>query len=392
MNIAADPKAWSSNMRPSETASKGEIRIENVQKSFGPMTAVKNVDLTIAAGSYCCMLGPSGCGKTTLLRMIAGHETPTSGRILIGGRDVTNVPTGSRGTALMFQNYALFPHLSVVDNVAFSLKVAGLGESDRREKAMDMLRRVQLDHLTKRVPSQLSGGQQQRVALARALVTNPQVLLLDEPLSALDEFLRLRMRSELKRLQSDLGITFVHVTHTQPEAIALSDQVIIMDHGMVEQADHPRVIYDEPHSPYVARFMGGQNVLFGAVNHVGDDEIRLADANGNCFVTARVNGAVPLKEAAIAVRRDKVELTDPGSGSGNSIEGVISSIEYQGTFVKVGLRTSQRDEFLVYQDDAGYFARPRVVGESVTARWKASDSRLLRGTNNSSGDPMSGVH
>jgi putative spermidine/putrescine transport system ATP-binding protein len=387
MNIAADIQT-----RKPHLTHKGEIRIDSVQKSFGAMVAVKNVNLTINAGSYCCMLGPSGCGKTTLLRMIAGHETPTSGHIFIGGRDVTNVPTGSRGTALMFQNYALFPHLTVVDNVGFSLKVAGLRERDRREQAMDMLKRVKLDHLSRRVPAQLSGGQQQRVALARALVTNPQVLLLDEPLSALDEFLRLRMRGELKRLQSDLGITFVHVTHTQPEAIALADQVIIMDHGMVEQADHPRKIYDEPHSPYVARFIGGQNVLFGTVEHLHDGQIRLSDDHGNRFVTVRDNGTEPVAEAAIAIRRDKIEIADPGVSGDNSIGGLISSIEYQGTFVKVGLRTTQRDEFLVYQDDATYFARPRMVGEAVVARWKATDSRLLRGANNSSGDPGGGSH
>lgn len=244
----------------------GEILIEQVTKKFGPVKAIDNLDLKIDGGSYCCMIGPSGCGKSTLLRMIAGHETPTAGAIKIGGRDVTNVRTGQRGTAMMFQSYALFPHLTLTDNVSFSLKLDKVGKAERRERGREMLDRVQLLHLAERLPSELSGGQQQRVALARALITNPQVLLLDEPLSALDEFLRLRMRVELKRLQSDLGISFVHVTHTQPEAIALADQVVVMDHGVVEQAGTPRVIYNEPNSPYIARFMGGQNVLAGKID------------------------------------------------------------------------------------------------------------------------------
>ena len=332
-------------------SAKGEIKIEKASKTFGTMQAVKDVDLSIPAGSYCCMLGPSGCGKTTLLRMIAGHETPTAGRILIGGEDVTDMPTGSRGTALMFQNYALFPHLSVLDNVAFSLKVAGLATAERRAQAMNMLKRVQLSHLADRVPAQLSGGQQQRVALARALVTNPQVLLLDEPLSALDEFLRLRMRSELKRLQTELGITFVHVTHTQPEAIALADQVIIMDHGVVEQSGHPRDIYDYPHSPYVARFMGGQNVIFGTVGQKEDDGFHVTDEADNRY---KLNSTLKLgkgQKVAFSVRRDGAKLTDGNTAFDNAIKGEIRNIEYQGTFVKVALKTCQKDEFLVYLTD-----------------------------------------
>jgi putative spermidine/putrescine transport system ATP-binding protein len=368
-------------------SAKGEIKIEKVSKTFGTMQAVKDVDLSIPAGSYCCLLGPSGCGKTTLLRMIAGHETPTAGCILIGGQDVTDMPTGSRGTALMFQNYALFPHLSVLDNVAFSLKVSGLATAERRQQAMTMLKRVQLSHLSDRVPAQLSGGQQQRVALARALVTNPQVLLLDEPLSALDEFLRLRMRSELKRLQTELGITFVHVTHTQPEAIALADQVIIMDHGVVEQSGHPREIYDAPYSPYVARFMGGQNVIFGTVGAKEGDGFSVTDEANNHY---KLDPALTLatgQKVAFSVRRDSVKLADEKTRHDNAIRGEIRNIEYQGTFVKVVLKTSQKDEFLVYLSDGEYFARPRSVGESVSAVWPLERNHYLVGENNSSGDP-----
>ncbi|MEQ1520601.1 MAG: ABC transporter ATP-binding protein [Aestuariivirga sp.] len=370
-------------------SSKGEIRIENISKAFGASRAVKDVDLVIEPGTYCCMLGPSGCGKTTLLRMIAGHETPTSGRILIGGNDVTNVPTGSRGTALMFQNYALFPHLTVKDNVAFSLKVRGMGTSQRRDQAMGMLQRVQLDHLADRVPSQLSGGQQQRVALARALVTNPLVLLLDEPLSALDEFLRLRMRSELKRLQSELGITFVHVTHTQPEAIALADKVVIMDHGTIEQAGSPREIYDTPHSPYVARFMGGQNVMRGTVLSISKNVATLVDVHDQNHHVPASAGMQKNDEVRFSVRRDRIKVAPLGKTKhkANSLTGDVVNIEYQGTFVKVGLKKPKHEEFVAYLSDADFFANPIRIGQSVEAHWDQHFNHVLPGRNDSVGTP-----
>lgn len=368
---------------------KGEIRIEKVNKTFGAMHAVKDVDLRIEAGSYCCMLGPSGCGKTTLLRMIAGHETPSSGKIIIGGNDVTKTPTGRRGTALMFQNYALFPHLTVLDNVAFSLKVSGEDTEQRRETAMSMLKRVQLSHLSDRMPAQLSGGQQQRVALARALVMNPEVLLLDEPLSALDEFLRLRMRGELKRLQVELGITFVHVTHTQAEAMALADQVVIMDHGVVEQYGHPRFIHDKPHSPYVARFMGGQNVVLGKIERVGEVDCMISDEAGNRFALDLKPDASVGRTVSFAVRRDAAKLADDVGDAENVIKGEVKNIEYQGTFVKVSLKTIQKDEFVIYLTDGEYFARPRDIGESVFAVWPRDKNHFLIGSNNSSGDSAS---
>src|SRR5262249_25367593 len=212
-------------------------------------------------GRYCCLLGPSGCGKTTILRMIAGHETPTSGDVKIDGEDVVGLPPVRRGTAMMFQDYALFPHLTCLDNVAFNLKMRGVAKVERRTKAHQMLAKVQMDACAARVPAQLSGGQKQRIAPPRALITNPRVLLLDEPLSALDEFLRLQMRGELRRMQRELAITFIHVTHTQPEAIALADMVVVMDQGHIEQAASARDVYAEPRSAYVARFMAGQNVL-----------------------------------------------------------------------------------------------------------------------------------
>jgi putative spermidine/putrescine transport system ATP-binding protein len=365
---------------------QSRIDIRHVTKLYGRTKAVNNVDLTIDGGAYCCMIGPSGCGKTTLLRMIAGHETPTSGSILIGGTDVTTARTGSRGTALMFQNYALFPHLSLTDNVAFSLRVKGVRADERRQAAREMLDRVQLLHLADRVPSELSGGQQQRVALARALINKPKVLLLDEPLSALDEFLRLKMRVELKRLQNDLGITFIHVTHTQPEAIALADQVVVMDHGLIEQAASPREIYNRPHSPYVARFMGGQNVLAGRVERIEETMAVVVGRNGGLYDLPAAPGTAPGQDLRFSVRRDRIG-TRPGPAARNGLSGTVVNIEYQGTFVKIALGTGLGEEFMIYMDDEDYFAHPHRVGDTVHAAWDAGLNHHLPGTNDSTGTP-----
>ena len=247
----------------------GAVELAGIVKRYpNGALGVDGINLRIAGGTYCCLLGPSGCGKTTMLRMIAGHDNPTDGEILIDGADVVGQSPRERGTAMMFQSYALFPHLSVRDNVAFSLRVRGVSRRERYREADRVIEQVQLSALATRLPGQLSGGQQQRVALARAIITRPRVLLLDEPLSALDEFLRLQMRAELKEMQRRLGITFIHVTHTQLEAVAVADQVVVMAQGRVVQAASARTIYTAPDSAYVARFMGGQNVLGGTLQRV----------------------------------------------------------------------------------------------------------------------------
>src|SRR5712671_1889393 len=277
-----------------EASGSGEVAVVGVTKRFGETTAVKDLSLTIPHGSYCCLLGPSGCGKTTILRMIAGHENPTTGDIRIGGESVVGLPQVRRGTAMMFQSYALFPHRSVLDNVAFALKMRGAGLAERHAKARELLTKVQLENFADRLPAQLSGGQQQRVALARALITNPRVLLLDEPLSALDEYLRLRMRGELRRVQKELGITFIHVTHTQLEAIAVADLVVVMAQGRIEQAASSQEIFTAPRTAYVARFMGGQNVLSGTVESVADGHAIAGDEHGTAF-SAAVNREEPVR-------------------------------------------------------------------------------------------------
>src|SRR5580692_1647010 len=299
-----------------ESNRSGEVEVLGVTKRFGETVAINDLSLTIPHGSYCCLLGPSGCGKTTILRMIAGHENPTRGDIRIAGRSVVGLPQVERGTAMMFQSYALFPHRSVLDNVAFALKVRGQGLPARHTAARELLTKVQLEKFADRLPAQLSGGQQQRVALARALITNPRVLLLDEPLSALDEYLRLRMRGELRRVQKELGITFIHVTHTQLEAIAVADTVVVMAHGHIEQAASARDIFIAPRNAYVARFVGGQNVLSGTVESVLDGMAAAAGEKGVRFAFPVGNGR-PQRGTRLwgSIRRDRITLETVSPGS-----------------------------------------------------------------------------
>ena len=363
----------------------GEIRIVGVTKRFGDMTAVRDLSLTIPDRSYCCLLGPSGCGKTTILRMIAGHETPTTGEICIGGEAVVGLTPVQRGTAMMFQSYALFPHRSVLDNVAFSLKLRGASKAERHSQARELLTKVRMERFADRLPAQLSGGQQQRVALARALITNPRVLLLDEPLSALDEYLRLRMRGELRRVQKDLGITFIHVTHTQLEAIAVADLVVVMAQGRIEQAASAREIFTAPRSAYVARFMGGQNVLTGIVESIVDGHAIVADDHGASFSTV-VGGANAAKGARLvgSIRRDRVSVSKAqgcatASGKVNALLGEVHAIEYQGSYVKVTIQRPTGEEFVANVIDGDFFRDPLDIGDSVLARWSARDVLILEG-------------
>jgi putative spermidine/putrescine transport system ATP-binding protein len=363
-------------------AHKGKIELANLTKRFGDASAVENINLSIPAGTYCCLLGPSGCGKTTILRMIAGHETPTSGDVRIDDEPVVGLPPVKRGTAMMFQSYALFPHLTCLDNVAYNLKVRGIAKDERRRQAREMLAKVKMDHLADRVPAELSGGQQQRIALARALITNPRVLLLDEPLSALDEFLRLQMRGELRRMQQELGMTFVHVTHTQMEAIAVADMVVVMDHGHIEQAGSAQAVYSAPDSAYVARFMGGQNVLSGTVAATGaDGTATLVSENGNRFELAGLKSTTDAGRVYFAVRRDHVKLVRAGESSANEINaarGTVSAIEYQGTAVKVTVQGITSEDFVAFVPDSDFLAHPLQRGDRVLARWATQEARALK--------------
>ena len=361
----------------SDACASGRVQLQNISKRYGAVVAVDSIDLDVAAGTYCCLLGPSGCGKTSTLRMIAGHESISSGEVRIGAKVMNDLQPARRPTAMMFQNYALFPHINCADNVAFSLKMRGVDKATRHQRAMQMLDLVHMQDYAQRLPAQLSGGQQQRVALARALITNPAVLLLDEPLSALDPFLRVRMRAELKRLQQELGITFVHVTHSQEEAMALADTVVVMNDGRIEQAASPRDIYNEPATRFVAQFIGGHNVLRGTPRDTIDGDLTLVDgADGARFAiptqlpnaAKTVNFAVRIDKVSLRIAKDGANSGTSGGSAGNLetaadmesniLPATVSTVQYQGSFVLVGLQGADLDEFNVSLHEGEFFAAP----------------------------------
>ncbi len=326
------------------------VELVGVSKLYGATRAVDKVTLKIPDGSYCCLLGPSGCGKTSTLRMIAGHEWISEGDILIGEEVVNDLPPVRRGTAMMFQSYALFPHLSCVDNVAFSLHMRGVPKAERRQQAERMLERVHMEKYSERLPAQLSGGQQQRVALARALITNPKVLLLDEPLSALDPFLRVQMREELKKLQAETGLTFVHVTHGQDEAMALADIMVVMNGGRIIQAGPPRSIFNEPETAFIARFIGGHNVLPADLLGLGRGEI--------------------------ALRTDRAAFRSAADGE-IGFDAAVALVEYQGTSVQVRLAAPGGRHVEVLMDERAFDAAPVAAGQQVSLSWPREAARPL---------------
>lgn len=364
-------------------STRGAIRLTKLTKSYGHLTAVDAINLDIPAGSYCCLLGPSGCGKTSTLRMIAGHEAITAGNVSIDGEDVSTLPPARRPTAMMFQNYALFPHLNCLDNVAFSLRMQGMGKDERHARARESLELVHMEELAERMPSQLSGGQQQRVALARALVTNPSVLLLDEPLSALDPFLRIRMRGELKRLQQELNLTFVHVTHSQQEALSVADLVVVMNDGRIEQAASAQSTFNAPETPFVARFIGGHNILSGTITaspEASPDGFVLDSAAGT-VVGMQKSEELPTGECAIALRADQIRVsTSPQPGANNVVSALVRTIEYHGASVRLELEVNGCEDFTVNLSEADYYASPLQAGEEVWAQWEADAVHLLDNT------------
>ena len=340
------------------------IALEGISKGFGNVAAVRDVSLAIEEGEFYSLLGPSGCGKTTTLRMIAGFETPDEGRIVLLGQDVTHVRPNRRPVNMVFQHYALFPHMSIYDNVAYGLKVKRVPRSEHSKRIQEMLRVVELEGLERRRTRQLSGGQQQRVALARALVNRPAALLLDEPLGALDVKLRKQMQLELKRIQSDLGTTFVYVTHDQEEALAMSDRIAVMNGGRVEQIGTPREVYERPQSAFVADFIGSLNTIELRVDELVGGYAVMRVGENERVVAAVASSARTGESFRVAVRPERVQLGELDAAvpdGGSRLEGTIEEVVFLGMYSQVHVATQ-----------AGRIVSHRLVNES--------DTRLAPGT------------
>jgi spermidine/putrescine ABC transporter ATP-binding subunit len=361
----------------SRQSTMADVVLDKVRKSYGETLAVRNVDLRALPGEFVTLLGPSGCGKTTCLRMVAGFVEPDAGRIIIDGRDVTAVTPHRRNTGMVFQSYALFPHKTVAENVAFGLKMRGVtrGETDKRTR--EALRLVRLEELSERYPSELSGGQKQRVALARAVVIEPQVLLLDEPLGALDLKLREELQVEIKRVQSTLGITTLFVTHDQGEALGMSDRVAVMRDGEIVQIDTPQALYERPNSQYVANFVGRTNLIEVVVQDRDVDGSYRVEARGVAGCTFRAAGVQHHSFAVgerclLAARPEHVRI---GADEGNVAQGRVLDITYRGSTWTLELCGS-RDESLSAVVRSG--SSVPTKGETVSLTWEPSRCFLLK--------------
>ncbi|MEU6949705.1 ABC transporter ATP-binding protein [Streptomyces sp. NPDC046316] len=374
----------------------GDVRLTGISKTYGSFTAVHPLDLTIPQGSFFALLGASGCGKTTTLRMIAGLEEPTGGTVFLGDKDVTDLPPYKRPVNTVFQSYALFPHMDIYENIAFGLRRRGI--KSVKKQVDDMLELVQLGDKARHKPHQLSGGQQQRVAVARALINHPQVLLLDEPLGALDLKLRRQMQLELKRIQTEVGITFVHVTHDQEEAMTMADQVAVMNGGRVEQLGAPADLYENPRTTFVANFLGTSNLIEAEVVETGGSDLVVTAGGGKlqlpaarCSATVRTGGKV-----LVGVRPEKISLAhadDAGkiADGRNKVTGRIVDSSFIGVSTQYVVNSPAGAELQVYEQNIERDTR-LVPGAEVVLHWNAAhtfgldaDQSLLAGTVGSAG-------
>ena len=357
--------------------SGADLVLQGITKRFGSFAAVEDLDLTVPAGSFFALLGPSGCGKTTTLRMVAGLETPTAGTIMLSGEDISRLKPYRRPVNTVFQSYALFPHMTIAENVAFGLRRTGADDID--SKVGEMLELVELGQFAKRRPAQLSGGQQQRVALARALINRPQVLLLDEPLGALDLKLRRQMQIELKRIQTEVGITFVHVTHDQEEAMTMADTVAVMNHGVIEQMGPPMELYEHPRTTFVANFLGQSNLVRGHVSGTHGDEVAVAVEGSS--LRAPANRSVSAEgDVWVGIRPEKVFLAGGGSETDEEPnllrDGRVTDVSYIGVSTQYLVRMAWGQELMVFEQNTG--ARDRFdVGDTVDLHWKPDHTFLL---------------
>jgi spermidine/putrescine transport system ATP-binding protein len=351
-----------------------DVVLDGVSMRFGDFVAVQPTDLTIEAGEFFSVLGPSGCGKTTILRMISGFLDPSTGSILIGGEPMAGVGPNRRPTALIFQNLALFPLMPVWENVAFGLECRGVPKDDRRRRADQLLELVALTGQGHKKPTELSGGQRQRVAVARALAVEPAVLLLDEPLSALDLKLRQHMRTELRQIQKQVGITFIYITHDQGEALTMSDRIAVMSAGVIEQVASPDRLYDAPASPFVATFVGENNVLRGRVRQAANGVLEAETPLGPVRA-ANPSGLAAGVEAMVFVRPERVQLR-PAGGVENQLRGKVVRRELEGPFAHLAIATPAGPTLLVHQTNRGERA-DAALGDEVTCGFAASDALAL---------------
>jgi putative spermidine/putrescine transport system ATP-binding protein len=349
------------------------LRLSNLQKSFGANAVVKQFDLSIERGEFVTFLGPSGCGKTTTLRMVAGFETPSSGEIRIDGRDVTHLPANRRNIGMVFQSYALFPNMTVAGNVGFGLRVANRPAAEIRARVDEMLEMIKLPHLRDRYPYQLSGGQQQRVSLARALAPKPNILLLDEPLSALDAHIRVSLREEIRALQLKLGITTIFVTHDQEEALSMSDRIVVMnDEGGVDQVGAPFEIYNDPRTRFVASFIGTLNILDG---RIVDPATGAVSIDGQNVISGRgLTGAKAGEARSFALRPEALALGGGAEGR-NVLRGEIVQVAFLGSVVRTRMRLKQS---VIIVDTFNSFAnKPPALGEPASVSFAREDMIVL---------------
>jgi putative spermidine/putrescine transport system ATP-binding protein len=354
------------------------VAFDRVQKSYdGETLVVKDLNLSIGKGEFLTMLGPSGSGKTTCLMMLAGFETATHGEITLDGRPINNIPPHKRGIGMVFQNYALFPHMTVAENLAFPLEVRGMGKSEREEKIRRALDMVQMGDFGGRRPAQLSGGQQQRIALARALVFEPELVLMDEPLGALDKQLREHMQFEITNLAHRLGITVVYVTHDQTEALTMSDRVAVFDDGRIQQLDAPDKLYEEPQNSFVAQFIGENNTLLGTISKIENGVAEVTLDDGEVIDAVPVNVSEVGERTLVSIRPERVEYNkDRLSPEAHTIHAEVAEFIYMGDIYRTRLKVAGRDDFIMKTRNAPDQRRLKP-GEKIEIGWRPQDCRAL---------------
>jgi len=358
--------------------SQKAVVLENVVKEFGGVEAVGGVSLGIDEGEFVAFIGPSGCGKTTLLRLIAGLEQPTRGNIYIQGQRMNDVKAWERDTPLVWQNFALFPYLSVSKNVEFGLRMRGVDKETRRQKVKRALAMVGIEELADRQISQLSGGQKQRVALARGLVLDPKMLMLDEPLGALDAHLRIRMQAELRKLQKELGLTFVYVTHNQSEALAMADRVVIMNLGKVQQVGSPQEVYRTPSNRFVAEFVGTNNIFSGEVAGIDGDQIKVKTGAGTFTIRFDESQNLQLGDrATFLVSADRITTSFEAALHENQVVGILRGEEFVGSTVTLFLELQDGSEFRIQKQERESIQIVTDLGEELTASWSVNDGYVL---------------